>query len=408
MIFERLLRTSVPLAGTLSLELAVTFGSFIFWFGVGELQARHLILVKLVTAVVLVCANFRLVAARINHSLRFAGRPIFTAACILFLIGYVSIASVISYLSGARLENIFVALYVISSPIQGYIFSLCLDSLHVERTLTSGVLILIALPSLMFLGFAELFALERLILGSYAVGGLFAHFAILCLFLSRRDGIITSLLFFVVISLLCFEIYAGGSRRYMLPLAGLLLVLTVLQTNLTKIALGITAFFCCGIWLIYLNAVPVTVDLASQGDVLERGLGYRDAEFGFYLSHLTWERLLYGVQLGFQELNVDHGSKGITDVGPRLHNFYLTLLLNGGLLLLMIFVFFCVTKFAVSIFAMSFSARSVNRINILLLVFGVSWLISAWFDLPPDGLWPVGTALFWLSSNDELVSESDR
>lgn len=403
--FERVLRPAIPLSGTLSLELVVTFGSLIYWFGVGELQARDLILLKVVAALILITTNRKHVSRRLSASAHlYRSKLLIFSASILFII-YFSMLATLSFLAGADANNIFVAMYVISSPVQGFIFTNLLDDFETEVSASWGHIAMLMLPSLLFIGFGSFFELERLILGSYAVGGLFAHFAVLCLMLAKRKALVAELFFIAAIMILCFEVYLGGSRRYMLPLLSLIFLWGLLQSRLSQVYLGhiLILGFAIGLFWFFGDVNFFAKD--SQGGVLERGLGYRDAEFSFYLGHLSWDRLITGIQFGFQELNVSHGSKGVTDVGPRLHNFYLTLLLNGGLILLTLFILLFGHRFFYILSQALTGRRQYDADVLLLMVFGLAWMVSAWFDLPPDGLWPLGLALFWLNMEGKSFSK---
>jgi hypothetical protein len=234
-------------------------------------------------------------------------------------------------------ENIIIAIYVITSPIQGYLISRLLDDYKNDLNLKPFSIFLVGIPPFFFLMVSDLLALERVVLGSQAVGGLYSHFAIICLLLSRKNGMLCNCVYFIVIGVLLFDVFQGGSRRYYVPIlaafAGVYFLVYGLKKKLMTAVVILTV------------TIPATVILIddeyfSIDDTnIARGVGYRNVEFDFLSKEMDIGNIFIGKQLGYQEKNISHGSKGLTDVGPRLHNYYYTLLLNGGFVLLIVFLF---------------------------------------------------------------------
>ena len=396
-IFYRYLRKYLAFSGTLVIESVVTFYSLFAWVQLGELRARDLILIKIISLIFFIIVNpkrFTIVSRFLKIFTNFKVNSI-----ILILAVFVYFLFLISrsFMGNMELENIFIAIYVITAPIQGYLISFILDDVVPENKLGPLGLVIAALPALVLISLADFLALERLVLGSYAVGGLYSHFAIFCILLSKKKNELTIVLAFIVIGLLLFEVYIGGSRRYMLPILVLFFGSYLFLFNLTKkVILTSLAFLLIAPFGIFFASNTNSLDPNSEVETLQRGIGYRDVEFSFVLERIeSIEHLVTGIGLGYQEKKVKHGSKGTTDVGPRLHNYYLTLFLNGGIVLLLLVVIQVISPLKY-LKDLNLLNDEENKYNYLVGLFLVGWIISAWFDMPPDGLWPIGLCIYAL------------
>lgn len=275
-------------------------------------------------------------------------------------------------IEGNKLENILIASLVILSPVLGYIFAYIFyyeSRPYYHWALLPGIIIFIGL----FLTFAfsnfEIGA--RLVFGSYAVGGYFGH--TLLMYLPPMLRMATLFLLFLVVM----DLIWGGSRRYyILPLV--LLSHFMLKHKVISIT---TLVILTIIGMVYLLNFSYVAPLDEKA-TLNRGVGYRANEINIISDYIltSWKGLLFGGLPGFQFEQISHGTKGITDVGPRFHNFYYTIFGNLGLVGM---VLFCVILFR------NFRLTEILNYDVH-SVLVVSWLIAMYFDQPPDGMWLLG------------------
>jgi hypothetical protein len=402
-LFYRYIRRSVPFSGTLSTELVVTIYSLLVWIEFGELRARELILIKAFAV-----SFFYLIHPKKSDILKkiikvFCWFKIKKILAYLFIIIFIIIMSVNGYANGSSLENIFIAIYVISAPIQGYLISWVLDDVYPKKNISFMPILLVTLPALILLSIADYLALERLVLGSYAIGGLYSHFAIFCILMATKTSNFVKIISLLSVIFFLMEIYVGGSRRYMLPLLFLFVSGYFILFNLQKKILILLLSFLCVLSVISYNFLnPFFIPIENDTSALQRGVGYRDAEFSFVFSEMRdGLSLVFGVDLGFQAENITHGSKGSTDVGPRLHNFYLTIILNLGVIGIVTFFYFTLKQLLHLLMYNRYTQSTA-----LISSFFIGWLVSAWFDMPPDGLWPIGVCVYALkiSNNYENIN----
>lgn len=393
------IRGSIPLAGTLSLELGVVLLAVLALVAGDEIRARDLFLAKTLIGLSLIC----IAGTPMSRALSVIRGGISISIpqlLLLLIVPLILLALTIPALAIHRSsDSVFVAIFVLTAPYVGFLTTFFLDEIKPKARLTTLSVCSLLLPSVLLLVIWGMLGLDRLVVGSYAIGGLYGHLAILAvLLLWKRLGRLQAIGALVLLVLMS-EVYLGGSRRYLLPVAlSFLVCLCFININLKVIVGGLG---CSVILLLFALGALISGDLeyskilSSDSQMVSRGLGYRDAEFNFLFDRLDWDTLITGLGMGYQETNLVHGSKGVTDVGPRLHNFFLTVIMNGGILLLTCFTL---------IFA--YPLRMVKKISALdrmskfqmslLAAFYVGWLISAWFDAPPDGLWPLGLCFFWI------------
>ena len=396
-IYYRLICKSIPFSGTLSIELLVSLFAFIIWVYTGEVRVRDMMLCKVITIpfIAVLSPNRRSILKRL---LKVFSKKYTLLNISIFLTAVVYLFTLISksLINSLPSEDILIAIYVISAPLQGYLISRLLDEYKNDLHLKPFTIFLVGIPALIFLMVSDVLALERIVLGSQAVGGLYSHFAIICLLLSRKKGLLCNCLYFVVIGLLLFDIFQGGSRRYFVPIittfAGLYFFVYGFKTKLMIAAAALMV------------TIPTAIILTDNGHLisddnnLARGVGYRNVELDFLVRNIETGSILFGKELGYHEKNVSHGSKGVTNVGPRLHSIYYTILLNGGLVLLIILLFILIRQLAAS-HKYYLREKSDTRDYYVLVFFLLGWLISAGFDSPPDGLWPIGIALYWIGNS---------
>lgn len=133
-----------------------------------------------------------------------------------------------------------------------------------------------------------------------------------------------------------------------------------------------------------------------------RTLGYRSQEVIVLQENLnTPENILFGYEFGWTLDNTLHGSKGFIDLGPRLHNIYFTLVMNGGLLLLFLFLYpFLKKDLFIGITSLTKSNLTVNKK--ILSLYLLSTFVTVAFDSHPDGYWVLGWALYYLITEEKL------
>lgn len=275
-------------------------------------------------------------------------------------------------LEGNELENILIASSVILSPVLGYIFAYIFhfqNRIYYHWVLIPGICVFVVL--FLMYAFSNFEIGARLVFGSYAVGGYLGH--TLLMYLPPLLRIMTLTLLFIILT----DLIWGGSRRYyILPV--LILYHLMLKYKLISIVVVSTlVVFAMAYLLNYSYAEPI-----DEKSTLSRGIGYRANEINIILDLIltSWKGLLVGGLPGFQFDQILHGTKGVTDVGPRFHNFYYTVFGNLGLFGTFVFCVLLLRNFKPSDFFKS------NIHNILV----VSWLIAMYFDQPPDGMWLLG------------------
>lgn len=398
-VFFRKIYKQVPFSGTLTLELAVSVYCFALWAYFGELRARDLILIKFIVLVAILTLYPSKILDLGKLRYKFINLKVRNILILLFIISYIYILIAKSILNDTEIDNILVGLYVLLSPFLGYFFSWLIDDLKTKASIKISTIFVLVIPSIIFLLFKNIFDLERFALGSYAIGGLYAHFSLICLLLAKKKGLLTSFFSILVIGIFLFEIYQGGSRRYMLPVMTVLFGVFIFLYGYRKKIL-ITG-------ILFLVSVPSTLIIYSsesfvgENNMVIRGLGYRDAERNFLHTRIdSVMDFVIGRQLGDQKKNIAHGSKGTTNVGPRLHNYYYTIMLNGGFIFLVIISCFL-------FYGLSYALKNLDkknettRVRSILGFFLIGWIISAAYDMPPDGLWPIGLCILWLKRESD-------
>lgn len=282
---------------------------------------------------------------------------------LFFLLGVVA---------GNNIENILIATLVLLSPVLGYTLG---HIFYYEQrpyygwALVPGIVIFLCLFFIYVLGNFEIGA--RLVFGSYAVGGYLGHSLLLYLPAAIRFATVFLLLLIVI------DLAWGGSRRYFILPLMLLSHFVVKHRTLTFVLISVTTVT----WLLILLNYSFETEVNEKG-TLNRGVGYRANEINIITDYIltSWKGLFFGALPGFQFEQIPHGTKGITDVGPRFHNFYYTIFANLGLIGS---VLFCVILFR------NFKFREIFRSDVH-SVLVASWLVSMYFDQPPDGMWLLG------------------
>lgn len=406
------IRRSIPLAGTLSLELGVILLAMSSLLNGEEIRARDLFLVKILITMALVAISgiprsraLNLLVGNIKLS-SFGLLLILLVPCVLFALAIPALA----IYRGP--ETVFVALFVLTAPFFGFLTTFLLDEIDSKEPLNLFSICFFLSPPVLLLVIWNMLGLDRLVVGSYAIGGLYAHLAILAVLLMWHRLGALQLMGALAILILLLELYVGGSRRYFLPVALTFLIFVFFIPITLKNFIGAVGFLAA--MLLSALGILISGDLdywaisSSDPQMVNRGLGYRDAEFSFLFDRLDWDSLFAGLGMGYQETNLVHGSKGVTDVGPRLHNFFLTVVMNGGILLLFCFVFIFIYPLQLINKIFVLNPPALFQVS-LMAAFYLGWLISAWFDAPPDGLWPLGLCFFWIVKgliNEGFDSES--
>ena len=152
--------------------------------------------------------------------------------------------------------------------------------------------------------------------------------------------------------ILLLEIFIGGSRRYLLPIILIIFAAFILWSVRKKVMnlllLSTLSVAPLLLFFAYLNNDLFLFSFGTESfDSLNifRSLGYRSQEIIVLMEKLnTPENILFGYQFGWVIDNTLHGTKGFIDLGPRLHNLYFTLAMNGGLLLLVLYIYPFISK----------------------------------------------------------------
>ncbi|MCF2869460.1 hypothetical protein L0664_00135 [Octadecabacter sp. G9-8] len=293
---------------------------------------------------------------------------------------------VLGVAAGHSAQDISVALFLVISPIFGYVLGIATPNQPVLRESWVNVLILtVPLIFLLFQGFA--LNLERLVFGSIAVGGLYGHILFLIVAVSALSG--PKRWFLLGISF--YDVIYGGSRRYLLPVAGFVVYYFLAGGEQTrKVIRSRNTFIRVG--LVILGAVAVGLVAIVRPDIFVadvRGVGYRvvqNAIFWEYMdTPLTWAA---GLGAGYSSLE-QYSATWYEDFGPRLHSYYYSILMNFGILGLVLSVLPLTLRFRIFI----------TSGHIGFAVFSLGWIISGQFDTPPDGFWVIG----WLVGYCERI-----
>ena len=128
-----------------------------------------------------------------------------------------------SLFNDVQMENILVGIYVVFSPLLGYFISWLIDDYKSSIAIKPLTIFIVGVPSIIFLFLKDNMSLERIALDSYAVGGLYSHFALICLFAVKKQGLLSKFIFFFIIIIFLLDLYYGGSRRYMVPIVFVLI-----------------------------------------------------------------------------------------------------------------------------------------------------------------------------------------
>ncbi|MCH2112201.1 MAG: hypothetical protein MK213_05025 [Planctomycetes bacterium] len=315
------------------------------------------------------------------NALKTNTRPIFRttlsdqwAQLLLFLIGGSLLFGVFK---GNDTSALVKAIYVIATPILVYFL---FRALPISRSEFRGSLGLFAASSIPLAVYGFFLLPDRFTVESAAISGSLSHIGILWALLpSNRRGYAARVFVFI----LCIsDVYFSGTRRFLLPVMVSVLAFLFL-TNTRMKWLPYTLAFGALIATILVSNPESTVNL------FDRGIGYRNTEFNVVKSHSIEQNPWLGTGMGGQTEELLLGSKGFTIAGPRFHNFYLTLIFNGGLLL-----FFMYTTWLLLLAWKSFSKlRKENgpgNPDLPLWGFFFTWIFVAAFDSPRDGLWILG------------------
>ncbi len=221
---------------------------------------------------------------------------------------------------------------------------------------------------------------ERFTVNSAAISGSLSHIGILWTVMpGKRSSRPLRLLIFI----LCLaDIYFSATRRFILPAVGALAV-AGLTSKMRSYFLLFGTPFLAGL-LVFGNLAQV-----EEEGLLERGIGYRSAEYPIVLAYALEKNVALGAGLGGQTDQLLLGTKGLTQAGPRFHNFYLTLLFNGGFALASIYVLWLMAIVWISFrgFQREFYAA---KPEFFIWAFFAIWVAVAAFDSPRDGLWLIG------------------
>jgi hypothetical protein len=370
----------------------------------GAFQIREIIFYKILFLTLIFFSDFR------KH---FRELKIFLRSLNLYafiVIAYLSILVFYSFLLNSSFENIAIALYLVSSPLIGYLTAAIFDGPNSKQPrFNIFSLSVYIIPSIILIYLFYSLGLTRLTLGSFALGG-FLPSVLFIIIIMRFPEIRKHQFFaFFVLFILLLEMVLGGSRRYMLPVIIIFFGIFFLWLNKKKY-LNLTLlvsliFFPIFLFYFYLvndfSALSLTTNNFDSLNIF-RTLGYRSQEVIVLQENLnTPDNILFGYEFGWTLDNTLHGSKGFIDLGPRLHNIYFTLVMNGGLLLLFLFLYpFLKKDLFIGITSLTKSNLTVNKK--ILSLYLLSTFVTVAFDSHPDGYWVLGWALYYLITEEKL------
>jgi O-antigen ligase len=150
---------------------------------------------------------------------------------------------------------------------------------------------------------------------------------ICCLYNTKRH--LTRLLFVATLGVLLYGVFVSYTRSAWLAVGIVLLAAQFFFKNLWKTTLPLFIFAA-------LLLVITKDDVSHSSWIVSRALTTGTVNERLTLAHIGWERFLQkpGLGWGAGALNVF----GLRDVGTTSHNIYLTLLVDGGLLLFLSFL----------------------------------------------------------------------
>jgi len=294
-------------------------------------------------------------------------------------IGCILVVSFLQAVRGAYLgysvEKVATSIYVIAQPIVYYIVTRVTQLRDSDILVASKTFAIASIP-LVVLGLTWG---ERFTVGPAVLGGYLSHVGLifpLCVLAERSQ----SRLMIMLTLFLLLDVILGGARRYWLPAMFLLLVYL---RSLKGRSYPVIMVLVLGIVVVLLVHEP-TFNVVS--DALTRGVGYRTAEYQVAYEYGIAEQPFLGLGFGAQTPVTQVGTKGIYRAGPVFHNYYLTILFNGGLVMLIPFIaFLCLSV----LYAFRYAQRGGFMPKAILMLL-VAWIVVANFDAPRDGHWLLG------------------
>ena len=318
---------------------------------------------------------------------------------------YLAILIFNSVLSQSRFEDIGVAIYLIASPLIGYLTAKIFDGPNnIQPRYNALSISLYIAPSIILIYLFYSLDLTRLTLGSFALGGFLPSILIITILMRFPKENVHQFLAISGLLILLLEIFIGGSRRYLLPIILIIFAAFILWSVRKKVMnlllLSTLSVAPLLLFFAYLNNDLSLFSLGTESfDSLNifRSLGYRSQEIIVLIEKLnTPENILFGYQFGWTIENTLHGTKGFIDLGPRLHNLYFTLAMNGGLLLLVMYIYPFISKQLFSGIT-SLTGSDISLTQKMLSIFLLSNFVTVAFDSHPDGYWILGWCLYYLN-----------
>lgn len=399
------LNKKLPFPALVFSEMVVMISAISSFLNYGAFQIREIIFYKVFFLVLIFLLDFKKHFRELKNFFRSLN------LYALFVIAYLSILVFYSFLVNASFENIGIALYLVSSPLIGYLTAAIFDG-HNSKQPRFNIfsLSIYIIPSIILIYLFFTLGLSRLTLGSFALGGFLPSVLFIIIIMRFPETRKHQLFAFFALSILLLEIVLGGSRRYMLPVIivffGIFFLWSYRKKYLNLILLASSIFLPIFIFYFYLiNDFSMLTLTTNNFDSLNffRTLGYRSQEVIVLQENLnTPDNILFGYEFGWTLDNTLHGSKGFIDLGPRLHNLYFTLVMNGGLLLLFLFLYPFLKK-DIFIGITSLTNSNITFIKKILSLYLISSFVTVAFDSHPDGYWILGWALYYLVSEEKKL-----
>lgn len=336
------------------------------------LSLSAIVMVKIVLLVVLTVAQRM---SRDSVSMVMVFNRMFLPT-ILFAVGIIP-GFLESAYETVSLENYLVAFFLSVSPLTGYYIGL-LTTQQPDFKGGSVKILVLLVPSLIVLGWGAVQGLDRLVVGSIAIGGLYGHIVFLILFISSAPK--AGRLFGMIIATL--EMLYGGSRRYIVPAIAVFGYLLFAAKFKNRNWVWVMVLRIIGVLTAIGLFMLLNVILSFESIVDVRGLGYRVLQNQFFLAEMqSLQDWVFGLNAGYST-SVSYSYRWTAELGPRLHNYYYSIVLNFGLWGIIFLVMPIIVKLL----------RSIRHDTIPIILFALGWFISALFDTPPDGLWVIGWA----------------
>lgn len=281
----------------------------------------------------------------------------------LLWLSFLAIQSSVGVLRGHAIYDVGTALFVLGQPVMYFLLGRYFGSMSLAAF--GRELFWVNVPLVIFnLSKEGLFLARR-----YPIGGYISHLIVLL----GLPGVGSGLWDVLRTLVLLIDVFAAGVRRYMVAVLIGVAWYAVVRHRVVVVVVGIMAFLGA-LWSLGLQELRITDPL-----------GWRISEGGIAVSFLGEGGWIIGQGLGRQIDEVFIPRRGIIELGPSFHNYYVTILWNVGLVGALIWLVFWI----MSVVVLWRLTRKDKTWSGLLGLF-LGWSVVAFFDAPPDGHWLLG------------------